>query len=81
MAEELVKELVRVLEREGGEATPERCLYVSQKLHSLSRDELLEIARKAGIEVREVYLSPYDPSSKYYLLRLRGFVVRQIRKA
>jgi len=72
MEEELIRELVRVLEKEGGEATPERCIYVSGKLHRLTRDRLIEIARKAGIEVLEFYLNPYDPSTKYYMLRLRG---------
>jgi len=70
--ESLLDELVRILVREGGQATLDRLLHVSSRLRQAGRDRVLEAARMSGeIEVLEEELYAYHPDPhRYIVLRL-----------
>ena len=71
---EILEELVKALQAEGGEATLDRLLYAYPRLKETGREKVLEAAKKSGmIEVSEKTWYIFQPNlHKYILLRLSG---------
>jgi hypothetical protein len=69
---EILEELVKALQAEGGEATLDRLLYAYPRLKETGRQKVLETAEKSGmIEVFEKTWYIFQPNlHKYVLLRL-----------
>ena len=71
---EILEELVKALQAEGGEATLDRLLYAYPRLKETGREKVLEAAKKSGmIEVSEKTWYIFQPNlHKYIMLRLAG---------
>jgi hypothetical protein len=71
---EILEELVKALQAEGGEATLDRLLYAYPRLKETGREKVLEAAEKSGmIEVFEKTWYVFQPNlHRYILLRLAG---------
>jgi hypothetical protein len=69
---EILEELVKALQAEGGEATLDRLLYAYPKLKEMGRQKVLETAEKSGmIEVYEKTWYIFQPNlHRYIMLRL-----------
>jgi len=71
---EVKRMLVECLEKEGGEATPDRLLYAYQALRGLDRGDLLKMAEECQeIEVVKRRYRPWDDEDATIILRLKGF--------
>lgn len=68
----MAEEIKRVVKEDGGEATPARIKHRKMALSSLSENEIVELAKLSPeLEVRRELLYPYNPSTAYYVIRLK----------
>lgn len=79
---EWIEAIKKAVIEEGGEATPARIRLKTPILSELSEADIIELAKLAPeLEVVEHRLHPLKHTTRYYVIRLKGGTVNNMKEA